>query len=37
MLEDETALKEMSDNLKKMAKTDALPKIYELIKKMSEH
>ncbi len=36
MLENETALSDMSDNLKKMAKTDALPKIYELMKKMSK-
>lgn len=36
LLEDETKLNEMSDNLIKMAKTDALPKIYELMIKMSE-
>lgn len=36
LLEDEEKLKEMSENLKKMAKTDALPKIYELMIKMSE-
>ena len=36
LLEDEEKLKEMSENLKRMAKTDALPKIYELMIKMSE-
>lgn len=36
MLEDTKKLDAMSDNLLKMAKTDALPKIYELMKKMSD-
>ena len=36
MLEEEKKLDEMSVNLKRMAKTDALPKIYELMIKMSE-
>ncbi len=36
MLEDTDKLNSMSDNLLKMAKTDALPKIYELMKKMSD-
>lgn len=36
MAEDKTALKTMSDNLKKLAKTDALEKIYELMTKMAK-
>ena len=36
MLEDNEYLAKMSENLIKMAKTDALPKIYELMIKMSE-
>lgn len=36
MLEDTKKLDAMSENLLKMAKTDALPKIYELMKKMSD-
>lgn len=36
MLSNEDKLAEMSENLKKMAKTDALPKLYELMKKMAE-
>ena len=36
MLEDTKKLDAMSENLLKMAKTDALLKIYELMKKMSD-
>lgn len=36
MIEDNEYLAKMSENLIKMAKTDALPKIYELMIKMSE-
>lgn len=36
MAEDEKALIKMSENLRKLAKTDALEKIYELMIKMSE-
>ena len=36
MLEDKEALLKMSENMKSMAKTDALPAIYELMKKMSK-
>ncbi len=36
MLEDSQRLELMSQNLRKMAKTDALPKIYELMKNMSK-
>ena len=35
MLDDEKYLKEMSANLKRIAKTDALEKLYELMKDMS--
>lgn len=36
LVNDTKKLEKMSENLKKMAKTDALPKMYELMKKMSE-
>lgn len=36
MLEDKNGLKNMSENLSKMAKTDALEKLYELMKVMAE-
>ena len=36
MLEDKEALLKMSENMRLMAKTDALPAIYELMKKMSK-
>lgn len=35
MTENEELLRSMSENVRKMAKTDALPKIYELMRKMS--
>lgn len=36
LINDEEALIKMSENLKKIARTDALEKLYELMQKMSK-